>query len=937
MTRRLIYAATLLATHLYAQEPAVLLEGEQLKVLKHTGQARPQDLHSYRHITWTGMAHLWWTGAKPGDVLELALPVAKDGEYRLGAGFTKAVDYGVFEFALDGQPLAGPIDLFSTSVMHAGTVPLGKAITLKAGEHRVSITVKGANAAAKKSYMLGLDYVVLAAGADADVVALAKPFIVTQPSKPAAPETKPQRDISYNNLEVQPLKAAEQRKKFTVPEGFKVELVASEETGLPKPTMVAFDDAGRMWSASATAYPCDKDNIIWTQPGKDRIVVFDTPTARTPQTARTFAEGMVMPVSVLPHGKGVFVAQGPEIFYLDDRNGDGHADERRVLAKGFGVQDTHTVPHQLTWMPGGRVTFSQGLLNSGRMTDAEGKIFVFNRTLVASMKPDGTDTRILSAGLNNIWAWAHGRTGRVFIHEANDLGYSVVPFEEDSTYPGFVAMKLHPSSPIHPPTAQDLNLGGTGFSGLAICDDKSGSFPAPWHGLLYIANPILGKIHAVAATLDARGVWTFEKRGDLVSCADPMFRPVAITFGPDGCLYITDWYNRIISHNEIPRDHPARDKERGRVWRIRHSSQSSAKVPDMTRVPASELPAHLKADSTWEMRAAWHQIGQRGGKELIPAITQLAADVKTSADARIHALWSLEELGHFDAALWTTFLADASHDLRREAVRSLSTLKIGEDAAFDLLQPLAAEREWTVRYEVLRFFRRAAGPVNPAHIAWLKRWSANPAPKTEVKGWNGTYLALGGSYERAFLDFLLSLAETKSPAAVLNESKWDKTIATAPEPTAEDVAALAKRIAAVKALLPNAKPDQGRPIVESTCLACHSAGGIGFSLAPPLDGSSKRDTDGLLTAILAPDAAIEQVFRLYRIETLDGGKFEGFKKNESDKDITLMLMGGATQAVPIAKIKSAGYVAGKSVMLPFAAGFSDAQLADIVRYLQTLQ
>ena len=166
--------------------------------------------------------------------------------------------------------------------------------------------------------------------------------------------------------------------EFTVPEGFEVELVASEETGLPKPTMVAFDDAGRMWSATATAYPCDKDNIIWTQPGKDRIVVFDTPTARTPQTARTFAEGMVMPVSLLPHGKGVFVAQGPEIFYLDDRDGDGHADERRVLAKGFGVQDTHTVPHQLTWMPGGRVVFSQGLLNRGTMTDAAGTSFVHN-------------------------------------------------------------------------------------------------------------------------------------------------------------------------------------------------------------------------------------------------------------------------------------------------------------------------------------------------------------------------------------------------------------------------------------------------------------------------------------------------------------------------------------------------------------------------------
>lgn len=178
MTRRLIYAATLLATHLHAQEPAVLLEGEQLKVLKHTGQARSQDLRSYRHITWSGMAHLWWTGAKPGDVLELELPVAKDGVYRLGAGFTKAADYGVFELSMDGQPLAEPIDLYNNGVMHAGAVPLGKAITLKAGEHRLSITVKGANAAAKKSYMLGLDYVVLAAGADADVVALAKPFIL---------------------------------------------------------------------------------------------------------------------------------------------------------------------------------------------------------------------------------------------------------------------------------------------------------------------------------------------------------------------------------------------------------------------------------------------------------------------------------------------------------------------------------------------------------------------------------------------------------------------------------------------------------------------------------------------------------------------------------------------------------------------------------------
>jgi putative heme-binding domain-containing protein len=227
--------------------------------------------------------------------------------------------------------------------------------------------------------------------------------------------------------------------------------------------------------------------------------------------------------------------------------------------------------------------------------------------------------------------------------------------------------------------------------------------------------------------------------------------------------------------------------------------------------------------------------------------------------------------------------------------------------------------------------------VNPRHIAWLKRWSSEPAPKTEIKGWNGTYLALGGSYERAFQDFLLALAETKSPAAQIAESKWDKVVATEPAPGVEFQTKTEMRMSAVKNLLTTAKAAQGRPIVESLCLACHVIQGKGTSLGPPLDGSSKRDLDGLLTSILAPDAAIEQVFRLYRIETTTGEKFEGFKKSETAKDITLLLMGGAPQVIPIGKIKTAGYVAGKSVMLPLAEGFTDQQLADIAAYLRTIE
>jgi putative heme-binding domain-containing protein len=93
----------------------------------------------------------------------------------------------------------------------------------------------------------------------------------------------------------------------------------------------------------------------------------------------------------------------------------------------------------------------------------------------------------------------------------------------------------------------------------------------------------------------------------------------------------------------------------------------------------------------------------------------------------------------------------------------------------------------------------------------------------------------------------------------------------------------------------------------------------------------------LLTSILAPDAAVEQVFRLYRIETKTGQRIEGFKKSESAKDITVLLMGGVPQVIPVADIKSAGYIAGKSVMLPLAGGFSDQQIADIAAYLRTIQ
>ena len=137
-----------------------LSEGEQLKILARTGgTAQEQDMTPFGE-QWSNGAHLWWTEAKPGDRLELALPVARGGKYKLLAQLTKAVDYGIVQISLDGRKLGEPIDLYHNGVIATGELDFGTR-ELSAGEHKLTVEITGANPEAVKSYMFGLDYVKL--------------------------------------------------------------------------------------------------------------------------------------------------------------------------------------------------------------------------------------------------------------------------------------------------------------------------------------------------------------------------------------------------------------------------------------------------------------------------------------------------------------------------------------------------------------------------------------------------------------------------------------------------------------------------------------------------------------------------------------------------------------------------------------------------------
>lgn len=179
------------------------------------------------------------------------------------------------------------------------------------------------------------------------------------------------------------------------------------------------------------------------------------------------------------------------------------------------------------------------------------------------------------------------------------------------------------------------------------------------------------------------------------------------------------------------------------------------------------------------------------------------------------------------------------------------------------------------------------------------------------------------------------LAETKTTFPMIVEPKWTKVLGKNPSLMAPQ--AIAERIAAVKSALPNAKISEGKALTEGLCLTCHTNANKGVGFAPPLDGSASRDLEGLLTAIIAPDAAIEYVFRLFRIVTKDGRTVEGFKRSESKDSIAVLLMGGVPQVIPIKEIKQAGYIEGQSVMPNITGGMTPEQIASIVAYLRSVK
>ncbi len=413
----------------------------------------------------------------------------------------------------------------------------------------------------------------LVAKLDARIHALAKGEKVPDEPKPEAP-------VITETV----LTAEQQMAAFTVAEGYEMNLFASEVEGVAKPTQFSWDERGRLYVACSPTYPQTRPGI---NPSDFILVLEDTDGDGKADKSTRFAEGLTMVQGVEVGAGGVYVCDFDQIVHLKDTNGDGKADEKTVLFSGFGIGDTHQLANSICHGPDGALWFTQGLHAFSRVETAWG-LARLEKAGVWKLNPR---TQKMAAYFNggkaghNCWGVAFDDYNQVF-HKSGDrpVGYYSVP--------GLVALadpdEYHPTGALFDtnPKTNSIEFIGT----KALPDDIQGC--ALIGG--YFGNVV--ELHRLEN--DGSGFKSMQLP-KLVKSSDTSFRPVDVSVGPDGAMYLCDWFNPVIGHYQASYADPRRDRSHGRIWRITAKGRAPVKQPKLAEMKPAELLEQLKSPERW--------------------------------------------------------------------------------------------------------------------------------------------------------------------------------------------------------------------------------------------------------------------------------------------------------------------------------------------------
>ncbi|HVV99453.1 MAG TPA: PVC-type heme-binding CxxCH protein, partial [Planctomycetaceae bacterium] len=449
-------------------------------------------------------------------------------------------------------------------------------------------------------------------------------------------------------------------RKMTLPEGFTAEVVASEPD-IVNPVAMTIDERGRFWITESLEYPRSEPGK-----GRDRIKVLeDTDGDGKADKFTVFAEGLNIPSGIAVGHGGVWVANSPDILFLQDTDGDGKADKSEVVVTGFGRTDTHELPNSLTWGPDGWLYGLNGVFNHSHVK-YRGREYQFTCTLFR-IHPVTRDFELFCEGTSNPWGVAWDPEGSAFISACvidhlwhlTETGYY---HRQGGPYPPFTWKIESIVKHKHQKAA---------YCGIHYFD--SDAYPEQYRDRLYMGN-----IHGNCINCDVLerdGSTYFAKpNNDFVSANDAWFMPVVQKTGPDGCLYILDWYDQYHCYQDARRDPEGLDRLKGRLYRIRYKETPRAPKFDLAKESDDQLIERLHSKNVYYRDLAQRLLVERHNAPTREKLQKLVLDESAPRKTRMHALWSLIGLGKVDPAFHAQLLAHQDPGYRAWGIRAAGNM-----------------------------------------------------------------------------------------------------------------------------------------------------------------------------------------------------------------------------------------------------------------------
>ncbi|QDV35449.1 PVC-type heme-binding CxxCH protein [Tautonia plasticadhaerens] len=452
---------------------------------------------------------------------------------------------------------------------------------------------------------------------------------------------------------------------MTVPEGFTVEVVASEPD-LVNPVSMTFDERGRIWVTESLEYPRREPG-----PGRDRVKVLeDTDGDGRADEFTIFAEGLNIPSGIAVGHGGVWVANAPDILFYPNADGDLAPDgPPEVVVSGFGRDDTHELPNSLTWGPDGWLYGWNGVFNRSRVEQGD-ETYDFT-CAIFRIHPKTRKFELFCEGTSNPWGIAIDPEGSLFasacvidhLWHLVETGYY---HRQGGPYPPFTWKIESIVDHLHQERA---------YCGITYFD--SDAYPPEYRGKLYMGN-----IHGNCINVDSltRDGATYRGHGepDFLSANDAWFMPVVQKTGPDGCLYILDWYDQYHCYQDANRDPAGIDRLKGRLYRVRYEGTPRRTGFDLAESSDEELIGLLDDANVYNRDIAQRLLTERlieGGRDgLRDRLQSVVRSDSIGRKGRMHATWALIGSGSLDPEFHWRLVSDDDPTFQAWAVRAAGNM-----------------------------------------------------------------------------------------------------------------------------------------------------------------------------------------------------------------------------------------------------------------------